>query len=483
MSKKAAVRYTAPMPSRRLELDPLAGVPDDRQRVRGSLWWGHSSHKYARDPSHGAGSEHLKGLLAAGEWTDPPSFDKASARSLMAWRGLWSVPRLDLIEALIDSGLCPPSDHPMDWWPVEHFRTRSLRKVFLPTYPAPSPSSPASVLEDYRKREQDRIRVEKKLSSRYPGLLALMFPRPGQPSRTSPYGHPVLVVARTGMEEAFQRFLSEAGTGIVFGDGESPGLLTPVQALELGLKRRFEPLIDLALAAGATVDDPAQDYRGSERSLLHAAIAAADHAMVDWLLAQGPRLETWDRFARTPFLVAARMSDVSTMEKLLAAGANAGAVDRFGQTAAHLAVEGISTTMFDKKAFAANGSRQYVDKTAQQVEQGLVRAGHAVAWLGAHGVDLSVPCAPAPKKSKTKDSPYSGLPRASRQPSSAKVGETWEEQLARRCADTQALGDKGRSVFQAAKMATALEWLLPEPEEGGVEPPSTAPLTPRRARM
>src|SRR5690606_16356016 len=118
---------------------------------------------------------------------------------------------------------------------------------------------------------------------------------------------------------------------------------------------------------------------GRERSLMHAAIASADAQMIDWVLAHGPRLEVWDRFARTPLLAAARLGDVATMEKLLAAGANIHATDRFGQHAAHLVVEGLSTTVFDALATRMANEPQYAPKTPAQMEDTLVRTGQALA--------------------------------------------------------------------------------------------------------
>lgn len=285
--------------------DPIASIPDDAQAIRGSIWWMHSSNKYARQASGPLVGSHLEKLLSTGEWDDTYPYDKSTTRSMMAWRGLWSSPNMELINEALDKDLAPPPTH-LDWWARGYFRERALKALFLPTWPAPREGSPISVWDSYEETETLRRQVARKIHDRYPQLLR-WFVHTASPR--SIFSHPLIITARAGQEEEFERIFQVVDLEKVFAKPEpvaSPGLAesierpplaTPATLLEIGLKRRFVPLVDIALSHGAKVTDPVLDYSGNERSLLHMAIASADPDTVDWILERNPELEAWDRFA------------------------------------------------------------------------------------------------------------------------------------------------------------------------------------------
>lgn len=444
------------------------------------MWWAHSSNKYARSAKPPLAGGHLEKLLAAGEWEDPYPYDKSAARSMMAWRGLWAGPDLGLVNEALDRNLAPPPTH-LDWWAREYFRGKALKALFLPTWPVPSQGSPVSRWDQYEREEALRKEVARKLHDRYPTLVSWFV---GSSAPRSLYSHPLIIAARPGYEEEFERIASVVDLGRLFEKPEPlvypgqdqpverPPLATPATLLEIGLKRRFSPLVDMALASGAKVSDPVFDFKGHERSLLHMAIASADPDTIDWVLERGPDLEAWDRLARTPFLAAARQADVKTMEKLAAAGADVHAVDRFGQTAAHLAIEGISTQAFNHQAYRAHGAREYTPKDPHEIDLGLTRAAQALVCIERLGVDIDKPCASPPRVPKGQVSPYAGLPRAARQKGSAKAKETWSDQMERRCQDDVFLGERGMAFLREVQMDLALPLVPPQPEDGeeGAEP-------------
>ncbi len=206
----------------------------------------------------------------------------------------------------------------------------------------------------------------------------------------------------------------------------------------------------------------------------------------NWLLDQGAKLETWDRFARTPFLVAARMADVESMEKLLAKGADIHATDRFGQNAVHLVIEGLRTTITDTKYLRETGQYRNLDKSPEEIEQSLQRAVQALIFLGKAGVDLDAQAKETPKNTKKSPSPYASLPRAPRSALSASPGERWTDHLARRQAEDRLLPDSTLPRFKEGLLEVRLAAVLPpEPEELSLEPVLDVPVprVTRRPRL
>lgn len=468
--------------------DPVVSLSDEQQAARGSLWWSHPANKKARQADGDLEQSGVAKLLALSEWEDAIPFDRKSSRSLMAWRGLWVGPDLGAIEKALEQGLAPPAADPKDWWARTWFRSKSLKAVFLPTYPTPDPKAPAQTWDEYHEREQLRKRVARGIHERYPQLLTWMVDT--LDSNRSVYSHPLLICAREGMEEEYDRFASVVDPRVFFSptpSGEEQGIpddSPSADLLEIGLRRQFTPLIDLALEFGADENSSVTDFRGAERSLLHSAIASANEPAVDWLLARAPDLERWDRMAHTPFLVAARQADIATMEKLAAAGANVHALDRFGRSAAHLVMESVRTQDLDLDQLRRFDARVYTDKTPQEIQRILTRAAQALDVVGRLGVDLSLPCGPTPKNTKKSPSPFAGLPRSNRTKRMAQPGETWEDYMSRKCSEDPLLGEKGLAWLRSVKLEAALAVVPPDPEEGeeGPPPPSASPRRPR-ARM
>lgn len=466
--------------------DPIEPFSESDQQYRGSLWWRHPSNKKARG-ARDLDEDGIAPILELGEWDPDQPYGTKASRSLMAWRGLWVGPSFALIEQALDRDLAPPSDSSLDWWARTYFRHKALRSVFLPVYPAPRPDEPDRVWDTYEQTEATRRRLARKIHDRYPQLFTWLVE--SIDLNRSPYSHPLVVCARPGYEEEFERWNSAVGLDVLLAPRHTdegtplPAPFAPVELLELGLRRQFPPLIEFALSAGASVNDRVLDYRKHERSLLHSAVASANTDVIDWLLDRGADLESWDRLAHTPFLVAARQGDVASMEKLAAAGANVHAVDRFGQTAAHLVVEGIRTQELDKEQWRRTGDRVYSSKSPQDIERALTRAGQALEALQRLGVDMAKPCAQPVKNTKKNPSPFAHLPRSNRTRGAAKAGETWEDQLSRRCDQDELLGDRAKAWMLSVKYEMALPLVPPEPEEGEEGPTPPRPPRPARPRM
>ena len=468
-------------------IDPLSDCSETTQSARASAWWGRAANKTGRDPKQElTPRSKLRALLEAGEWDET----SGSARSLDAWRGLWVTPRWGLLRQALETNLAPPAREALpDWWSKRHFRNQACRSLFLPGYPAPKPGAPVAHHDAYRGSEADRHAVAHALLERWPKLLDA-FMRAAE-AETSPYRHPLACVARPGAEADFDRLCAWDGVSPLLrsrepGPGWDGGPLlprfTPVELLALGLRRRFAPLIGESLAAGASVDDSFRAFDDKRHTLLHGAIKSADTPVVDWVLEKNPNLEALDWRARTPWLCAARQSDVETLQKLRKCGANLHAVDRFGQNAAHLVIEGLSHERFDREAFSQTGERRYVRKSDFEMETDLRRAAQALVALQMMGVDLSAPALAAPKKSKTAPSPYAELPRAARTAASAKEGETWAQQMERRCDADRAFGVSGLAWVRSVKLDTQLMATLPPlPSDEELEPAGVGPV-PRPTR-
>lgn len=466
--------------------DPLETMPIHHQEARSSAWWSNAVCKKGRDPLEKVEvSSALGEWLGLNAWEEDPEGKTPPGLSLMAWRGLWVAPRLTELERALDLGLCPPSSDALDWWSRSYFREKCLRSLFLPGYPAPTREEDKPT---YEQSEELRRRVASKVVERWPAVMELYMNAPSMAQKKL-YLHPLILAARPGSEGDFVRLLSWSGSRSYLGLeplSPQPGFQpteergappSPVELLSLGLRRRFEPLIDMALAAGATVNDPVFDFSGAEQSLLHAAISMADAHMVDWILERQPNLEVWNRFARTPFLQAARMADVLTLEKLAKAGANRAATDRFGQTAAHLAVEGLSSTCFDRDLFRRTGQRDYKNKSYAEMIEAVERTAQALATIKTLGVDMEAVALPTPRNTKKNPSPFSGLARAVRQKNSAAAGETWEQQLDRRLAeDTGFALDTGPRLKDSLLRARLDTVIPPEPEDIDADGVSALPL-------
>lgn len=455
--------------------DPLAAINETEGKFRSSFWWALPAHKRAREAKEWV---TVRNMLAANDWREPTTEDRKIGLSLTAWRALWAKNSFEWLSNAIDEGILP--EHmPLDWWASTYWRARGLREVFMPAWPIPTGQVQREI---YDQQEAHRQALSDRLLERWPHLLDWhMAAAHANVNRL--YSHPLIIAARPGSERLLSTLLQWEGfEPLVEPRADGSVLATPGQLLSLALSRRNQPLLEFALAKGATPDGPSFDYKGNERSLLHEALLKADPHARDWLLDQGAKLETWDRFARTPFLVAARMADVESMEKLLANGADIHATDRFGQNAVHLVIEGLRTTITDTKYLRETGQYRNLDKSPEEIEQSLQRAVQALIFLGKAGVDLDAQAKETPKNTKKSPSPYASLPRAPRSALSASPGERWTDHLARRQAEDRLLPDSTLPRFKEGLLEVRLAAVLPpEPEELSLEPVLDVPV-PRVAR-
>lgn len=462
--------------------DPLENQPEDISRWTGSFWWSLPAHKKTRDAKEW---ETVRALLAAGDWQEPGDSkeDRKKGGSLTAWRALIAGTRFEWVLKALDEGLAPAVDQAPHWWASKYWRGRGLRDVFMPAYPIPTE---AVALEKYQAQEELREAVAQRFHQAWP-QLATWFMESASPQASGLYRHPLVIAARPGYELVLARLLEWRGFEPLLEDRkDSAPLATPTQLLSLALSRRCKPLLEFAWSKGASPSDPVLDFKGAERSMLHEFVARADSHARDWLLSQSVALETWDRHARTPFLLAARMADVESLEALAAHGANVHATDRFGQTAAHLVIEGLRTTEKDEVLSRLNQRYESRNKSSEKIQEGLERAAQALAQLQKLGVDLSASALPTPKNTKRSPSPFAVLPRVQRTKISSIEGETWEEQLRRRCEDDPLL-PRGALAFVRETLLES-RWAAvvpPEPEEESLEPVLDVPVptVTRRPRL
>lgn len=459
--------------------DPLSNHDPRALEVRGYQWWSSNTHRNTRAAKQW---ETVREKLALGDWAEPTAENPKQGVSLMAWRALWSVDRHGWLAKGIEEGLVP-EDTNLDWWGDHYRRGQALRKLFLPTFPVPRGEAARAV---YDAEEADRQALLALVEERWPQLLDWYMT--GATARVeSLYKHPLVFLARPESQQTLASLLNWKGFEPLLEASEGkPALATPGQLLSLALARRCQPMLEFSLSKGASPDDPVKDFKGNERSMLHEAIFKADPHARDWLLEQGVQLETWDRMARTPFLTAARMADVETMEKLVAYGANPHATDRFGQTAVHLVIEGIRTTNLNKDYFRATGKFEYEDKTPLELDQTIERAAQALAFLARLGVDFNAPALETPKNTKRNPSPFASLPRAQRGQLSAKPGEMWTDQLDRRLAEDMLLAPSTVARLRDAVLTARLDALVPpEPEEFSMDPVLDIPVpkVSRRPRL
>lgn len=459
--------------------DPLAAINETEGKFRGSFWWALPAHRSTREAKEWA---TVHKMLLLNDWREPTTDDRKMGVSLTAWRALWAKGMFEWLARAIDEELLPKEMTP-DWWASTYWRARGLREVFMPAWPIPTGQVQREL---YDQQEAHRQALSDRLLERWPHLLDWHMTA-ATANVNSLYKHPLIIAARPGSERLLSTLLQWKGFDpLVEPRSDGSVLATPGQLLSLALSRRSQPLLEFALAQGATPDDPTTDYKGNERSLLHEALLKADPHARDWLLGQGAKLETWDRFARTPFLVAARMADVDSMEKLQAHGANVHATDRFGQTAVHLVIEGLRTTVTDMKYWRETGQFRNLDKSPEEIEQSLERAVHALIFLGKAGVDLDAQAKENPKNTKRSPSPYASLPRAPRSALSASPGERWTDLLARRQAEDRLLPESTIPRFKQGLLEVRLAAVLPpEPEELSLEPILDVPVptVSRRPRL
>lgn len=95
-------------------------------------------------------------------------------------------------------------------------------------------------------------------------------------------------------------------------------------------------LLAVGRLCSAATSDPCEHLRpnlsGDDNTLLTSAIAAADHACVDWLLKNSDLLKAANAQGRTKLHEAAARADVELVKKLLAAGQEASQPDAAGET-------------------------------------------------------------------------------------------------------------------------------------------------------
>ena len=426
-------------------VDVLANRPFEEGRYQGAFWWGLPSHKVGREAS----VENLAPIekrLATQDWSEPTSSERKKGQAITAWRGAWATAEHGLLLSLIQRDLGPPNDC-LQWWPSSYFRNKALGAIFLPNR------------GETEEQKAARKTLAQEIETRWPKVVEFFL---RSYSVKSLYAHPLVITARPGMEDEHAFFSSVVGYDVLF-SGEN-ALTQPGELLLLGLRRRFEPFISAALEAGATADSRVLDFNGNERSLIHAAVGSADQASVDWLLAQGASLEVWDKRARTPFLQAARMGDTVALEKLAAAGADVNATDRFGQTALHLVIEGISGEKLDIFSLKNYGHRNYLPKEPEEISESVERAAQAFLLLLKLGVNKDATVLPKP--TKKADSAFAHLPRSNRSKFSGQPGETWGDYLNRRIAAETFFPPETASLFFKGSLENAWGRLIaPEPEE------------------
>ena len=160
---------------------------------------------------------------------------------------------------------------------------------------------------------------------------------------------PLLFTALTG-DAASARRLLDAGADV----NETAAAGTT--ALVMAAHRGFGPLVALLLARGA---DP--DAAGGGYTALHSAVLRGDAAMVDTLLAtrasvnvrltkgtflkRGSRELAFDKFliGATPFMIAARLGDLTLMNRLSGAGVDVSLRLEDGRTPLMVAAQGETT--------------------------------------------------------------------------------------------------------------------------------------------
>jgi ankyrin repeat protein len=147
-------------------------------------------------------------------------------------------------------------------------------------------------------------------------------------------------------------------------------------------------MVEVLLEAGADVN---AQTRGGETPL-HRALWGDDHELIEALLAADPDLTIENSYGRTPLLrVARETGDVEMAARLLDAGAEIGAVDRFGASSLDLAAwrgnEPLVDLLLDRGATFPTTSASLQEITVNSAQHGLARPFRLAVEAGA---DLDV---------------------------------------------------------------------------------------------
>lgn len=429
-------------------------------------------------------------LLDQNEWE--PDDKQQPGLSLMAWRGWWSCVRWDTDPRVVQDMLSrvpalPASEDPLHWFASVRDRWSALDRLFSGERP-PKPEAPSSVHEQHAETNAVRLAVLDRLTDRWPGLTALFLQSVRgrdhsvsfEEDRVEVYFHPLVTTARPGREKEFARLLAVDGLAPLLTPPPAAGepgesvLRTrlveasePTYLLSVGLERGFEPLVQAALDAGASWESPFTEYK-NRITLLHRLAGRQRLDLVERVLAQGASLEAFDSYGRTPFLTAARLSDVGLMQTLAAKGANVHARDRFGQTAVHLAVEGLRVADYDRNRSTMQ-KPVYNPRPPQQVQEAVDRLGLALGELRRLGVDMEAECLGPPKNSKKSPSPFAGLPTKRRGVNTAVAGQAWGDQIHARSLHDEHLPLYTSTAIRALLLEESLSRVIPpEPEEAPV---------------
>ncbi len=446
--------------------------------------------------------EPLWPLLEKNDWS-AGSVDAPPGESLTAWRGWWSCVRWDtshtLIQEFLDRSPLPPPSDELDWFVDERFRSNALMRVFA----ADAPKAHASIEEKERFEKEAAVRnsVAHVMADRWPGLVQLALSSVKgwnndvkfEENRSSAFSHPLLRLARPERQQEWERLLAVDGlaplTGPHGADSMAPPhrvhsrverWVSPSALLGIGLDRGFEPLVQAALAAGASWQERFEDRspygKVSHPSLLHRLAHRSDLGSLDRILSNVSSLETMDATGSTPFLAAARAGNIALLEALAKAGASVHARDRFGQTAAHLAVAGLKAQKVSAETRGYGGQPVPLAKTNSELTESLERVGQTLSVLRRLGVDMGAECSGKPKNSKKSPSPYADLPAARISGADAQAGQTWEQQLMGRMdlpvTSFHAVPSHASPMIRALLLADHFAHVVPpEPEEAPVRRP------------
>lgn len=462
--------------------DPLLSPVSYESAEYAPNWTSSSAYRTGRDAFLKGKAEPFDALLDHNEW-HPGTDDQQAGASLMAWRGWWSCVRWDTNCADVAAMLnrvpaFPPVDDALHWFAKPAYRWSALERLFSPAR-APRADEPDDARAAYAAAEDVRRAVVERLTDRWPALTSLFlqsvqpppFKRQDGEEKVEVFFHPLLTTARPGREAEFARLLAVDGLEPLLPQGvEEATVLPPLRdrvvqpveptfLLSVGAERGFEPLVQAALAAGATWDGTFEEYK-NRLTLLHRLAGRQRLDAVERAIAGGANLEALDSFGRTPFLAAARLSDVALMRTLVEHRANIHARDRFGQTAAHLAVEGLKVADYDWSR-ATPSNPVYKARDPQAVQEGVERLGLALGDLRRMGVEVDAECLGPPKNSKKSPSPFVGFPTKRRSPSTAVAGQTWEDQIRGRVEREEFMPPAAHNLLRALLLEDHLSRIIP----------------------
>lgn len=488
MDPVSRVRYPGSMTSLADFPDPLVSQLHTSDGAADSPyeWRFSKAFQAGRDAFLKGKAEPFDALLDHNEWQKGTEKQPAGT-SLMAWRGWWSCVRWDTDWADIEAMLArvpafPPADDDLHWFAAPNSRWAALDRLFSSAR-APRADAPDDARDSYAAAEDVRRAVVERLTDRWPALTSLYlqsvqapaFKRQENESRVEFFFHPLLTTARPGREQEFLRLLAIDGLEpvlpqpVVAEEDEAPlsSLRSrvlppgaePTLLLALGLERGFEPLVQAALTAGAAWNGTFEEYK-NRLTLLHRLAGRQRLDAVERAIAEGADLEALDSYGRTPFLAAARLSDVALMRTLVEHGANIHARDRFGQTAAHLAVEGLKVADYDWSR-ASPTNPVYKARDPRAVQEGVERLGLALGELRRMGVEVDAECLGPPKNSKKSPSPFAGFPTKRRSPSTAVAGQTWEAQIRGRVEREEFMPPTVHNLLRALLLEDHLSRIIP----------------------